>query len=50
MEEIKKFKGDKIKESTLKIYGDKLDLTNNAKDLNERPEFVFVNKTRKKKK
>ena len=24
MEEIKKFKGDKIKESTLKIYGDKL--------------------------
>lgn len=33
-----------------KKYGDKLDLTTDGEKMNERPEFVFVDKTRKKKK
>ena len=46
MEEIKKFKGDKIKESTLKIYGDKLKKLKSLFDTDSfdfltRPEDVF---------
>jgi hypothetical protein len=33
-----------------KKYGEKLDLTTDGEKMNERPEFVFVDKTRKKKK
>lgn len=32
-----------------KKYGDKLDLTTGGENMNKRPEFVFVNKSRKKK-
>lgn len=31
-----------------KKYGDKLDVTTDGESTNQRPEFVFVNKTRKK--